>query len=71
MTRPNAPGQPAGTAARLVGTDVAALYDAALYDAATALLDDRELYASMSSVINPFGDGKAADRIVSRLCADL
>ncbi len=53
-------------AARLVGTDVTALYDAA-----TALLDDRELYASMSSVVNPFGDGKAADRIVSRLCADL
>ena len=53
-------------AARLVGTDVAALYDAA-----TALLDDGELYASMASVVNPFGDGKAAQRIAGRLCADL
>lgn len=53
-------------AARLVGTDVAALSEAA-----SALLDDPELYASMASVVNPFGDGKAAARIVSRLCADL
>jgi UDP-N-acetylglucosamine 2-epimerase (non-hydrolysing) len=53
-------------AARLVGTDVAALSEAA-----SALLDDAELYASMASVVNPFGDGKAAARIVSRLCADL
>jgi UDP-N-acetylglucosamine 2-epimerase (non-hydrolysing) len=53
-------------AARLVGTDVVALFEAA-----TALLDDAELYRSMSSVINPFGDGKAAGRIAARLCADL
>ena len=53
-------------AARLVGTDVAALFDAA-----TALLDDAGLYASMASVVNPFGDGKAAERIVTRLFADL
>lgn len=53
-------------AARLVGTDVATLHGAA-----TALLDDGELYASMASVVNPFGDGKAAGRIVTRLCADL
>jgi UDP-N-acetylglucosamine 2-epimerase (non-hydrolysing) len=53
-------------AARLVGTGVAALYSAA-----TALLDDAVLYASMASVVNPFGDGKAAGRIVTRLCADL
>jgi UDP-N-acetylglucosamine 2-epimerase (non-hydrolysing) len=53
-------------AARLVGTDVAALFEAA-----TALLDDADLYASMASVVNPFGDGKAADRIATRLFADL
>jgi UDP-N-acetylglucosamine 2-epimerase (non-hydrolysing) len=53
-------------AARLVGTDVAALFDAA-----TALLDDVKLYASMASVVNPFGDGKAAERIATRLCGDL
>jgi len=53
-------------AARLVGTDVAALHDAA-----TALLDDASLYASMASVVNPFGDGKAAARIVDRLGTDL
>jgi UDP-N-acetylglucosamine 2-epimerase (non-hydrolysing) len=53
-------------AARLIGTDVAALFDAA-----TALLDDAELYASMASVVNPFGDGKAAGRIATRLCGDL
>jgi UDP-N-acetylglucosamine 2-epimerase (non-hydrolysing) len=53
-------------AARLVGTDVAALFDAA-----TALLDDADLYASMASVMNPFGDGKAAERIATRLFADL
>ncbi|HEY1624904.1 MAG TPA: UDP-N-acetylglucosamine 2-epimerase (non-hydrolyzing) [Streptosporangiaceae bacterium] len=53
-------------AARLVGTDVAALFGAA-----TALLDDADLYASMASVVNPFGDGKAAHRIVTRLFTDL
>jgi UDP-N-acetylglucosamine 2-epimerase (non-hydrolysing) len=53
-------------AARLVGTDVAALLDAT-----TALLDDADLYASMASVVNPFGDGKAAERIATRLFADL
>jgi UDP-N-acetylglucosamine 2-epimerase (non-hydrolysing) len=53
-------------AARLVGTDVAALFDAA-----SALLDDAELYASMAAAVNLFGDGKAAGRIATRLCADL
>jgi UDP-N-acetylglucosamine 2-epimerase (non-hydrolysing) len=53
-------------AARLVGTDVAALFDAA-----TALLDNADLYASMASAVNPFGDGKAAERIATRLFADL
>jgi UDP-N-acetylglucosamine 2-epimerase (non-hydrolysing) len=53
-------------AARLVGTDVTTLFDAA-----TALLDDPDLYASMASVMNPFGDGKAAGRIATRLFADL
>jgi UDP-N-acetylglucosamine 2-epimerase (non-hydrolysing) len=53
-------------AARLTGTDVGALYDAA-----AGLLDDGERYAAMASVINPFGDGKAAGRVVDRLCAGL
>jgi UDP-N-acetylglucosamine 2-epimerase (non-hydrolysing) len=53
-------------AARLVGTDVTALFEAA-----TALLDDEELYRKMASVMNPFGDGKASGRIASRLFADL
>jgi UDP-N-acetylglucosamine 2-epimerase (non-hydrolysing) len=33
----------------------------------TRLLDDREHYTSMASGFNPFGDGKAAERIESRL----
>ena len=31
------------------------------------LLDDDELYETMSTAINPYGDGMAAQRIVERL----
>lgn len=49
----------AGTA-RLVGTVADSIYESA-----TELLDDPTTYASMSNAQNPFGDGYAADRIVS------
>jgi UDP-N-acetylglucosamine 2-epimerase len=51
----------AGTA-RLVGTDTEAIVAAA-----TELLDDPAAYARMAQAANPFGDGRAAQRIVSRL----
>jgi len=51
----------AGTA-RLVGTE-----EDALVAAATELLDDQAAYAAMARAKNPFGDGTAARRIVSRL----
>ena len=45
--------------ARLVGTETGRI----LSETAT-LLRDREAYAAMASADNPFGDGKAAERIV-------
>lgn len=51
-------------AARLVGTDMDAIVAAV-----NALLDDRDAYAAMATVENPFGDGQAARRIVDRLLA--
>lgn len=51
----------AGTA-RLVGAD-----ETALVAAASELLDDLAAYAAMSRAKNPFGDGRAAERIVRRL----
>jgi UDP-N-acetylglucosamine 2-epimerase (non-hydrolysing) len=51
----------AGTA-RLTGTS-----SEALIAVATQLLDDRAAYAAMALAKNPFGDGKAAARIVTRL----
>jgi UDP-N-acetylglucosamine 2-epimerase (non-hydrolysing) len=51
----------AGTA-RLVGTS-----REGLIAAASALLDDPAAYAAMAEARNPFGDGHAAGRIVSRL----
>jgi UDP-N-acetylglucosamine 2-epimerase (non-hydrolysing) len=51
----------AGTA-RLVGTDMAALIAAA-----TELLDDPAAYRAMAQARNPFGDGKAAARIVAAI----
>jgi UDP-N-acetylglucosamine 2-epimerase (non-hydrolysing) len=52
-------------AARLVGTD-----PDAILAAAGELLDDAEQYGRMAAAGNPFGDGRAADRIVARLTED-
>ena len=49
-------------AAKLVGSD-----PRAILREATLLLQNKEEYAKMSSVINPFGDGHAAGRIVNSL----
>ena len=49
----------AGTA-RLVGTDTKTVVEAA-----SELLSDETAYAKMARAINPFGDGKAAERIAS------
>jgi UDP-N-acetylglucosamine 2-epimerase (non-hydrolysing) len=35
------------------------------------LLDDPDAYAAMAHVAAPYGDGRAADRIVEVLLADL
>lgn len=43
----------------LVGTD----YDKIMYEVST-LLDDQFAYDKMSKAVNPYGDGKACDRIV-------
>ncbi len=53
----------AGTA-RLVGTDVRRIIAAA-----ELLLNDANEYASMSRAHNPFGDGRASERIVAALQA--
>jgi UDP-N-acetylglucosamine 2-epimerase (non-hydrolysing) len=51
----------AGTAL-LVGTD-----PERIVAETSRLLDDRELHAEMARAVNPFGDGKAAERIVEGL----
>ncbi len=51
----------AGTVA-LVGTD-----PDLLVERASRLLDDHAAYAAMSVAHNPYGDGRAAGRIVERL----
>jgi UDP-N-acetylglucosamine 2-epimerase (non-hydrolysing) len=51
----------AGTA-RLVGTDT----DKIVAETCR-LLDDSSAYASMANAVNPYGDGKASDRIVAAL----
>ena len=51
----------AGTA-KLVGVNMAGLIAAA-----SELLDNQSAYAAMAQAKNPFGDGKASERIVSRL----
>lgn len=53
-------------AARLVGTD-----RAQIVAAASELLDDPAAYAAMANVVNPYGDGKAAVRIVAAIDAFL
>ncbi len=51
----------AGTA-RLVGTD-----SESIFNAAQELLDNRDEYEKMARAVNPYGDGKAAERIVNIL----
>ncbi len=51
----------AGTV-KLVGTD-----PAALFEAASQLLKQPESYAQMANAANPYGDGKAAERIVQAI----
>lgn len=54
-------GIAAGTA-RLVGTDTAAIHEAL-----TLLLTDRAAYEAMANAVNPYGDGRAAERIADHL----
>lgn len=49
---------------RLVGTD----YDKIVSEV-SSLLDDASVYESMSKAVNPYGDGKACERIVKTLMA--
>jgi len=49
-------------AARVVGTD-----DAQIFAEAQQLLDDKTAYQQMSQSVNPYGDGRAAERIVAIL----
>ena len=51
----------AGTV-KLVGTD----YDKIIKEV-SALIEDREYYERMSKAVNPYGDGKACERIVSKI----
>ncbi len=53
----------AGTA-RLVGTETAKIVSATKH-----LLDDSQEHAAMARAVNPFGDGRAAQRIVDALLA--
>ncbi len=53
----------AGTV-KLVGTNYLTIVDEV-----SALLSKSELYNTMSKAINPYGDGKAADRIVQTFCS--
>jgi UDP-N-acetylglucosamine 2-epimerase (non-hydrolysing) len=54
----------AAGAAKLVGTD-----RDAIVAAASALLDDEHAYRAMATVQNPYGDGRAAARIVDAIRA--
>ncbi|HSB67077.1 MAG TPA: UDP-N-acetylglucosamine 2-epimerase (non-hydrolyzing) [Anaerolineales bacterium] len=54
-------GIQAGTV-RLVGTD-----PQVIIDQTCRLLDDPQAYAAMAQAINPYGDGKAAERIVKAI----
>ena len=53
----------AGTV-KLVGTD----YDKIVSEV-SSLLDDTECYKRMSQAVNPYGDGKACERIVEYIGA--
>jgi len=49
-------------ATKLVGTDIKRIVDAA-----SRLIESKKAYQKMAKVPNPYGDGKAAQRIVARL----
>jgi UDP-N-acetylglucosamine 2-epimerase (non-hydrolysing) len=49
-------------AARVVGTD-----PQRIIAEAERLLDDPAAYAAMAHAVNPYGDGRAAERIVAAL----
>jgi len=49
-------------AVKLIGTDVSAIVDSV-----TTLLADQTAHAAMADAMNPYGDGKAAERIVEIL----
>ena len=51
----------AGTV-KLVGTD-----ENLIYETAYRLLTDKKSYDAMSEAVNPYGDGKASERIVETL----
>jgi UDP-N-acetylglucosamine 2-epimerase (non-hydrolysing) len=53
-------------AATLAGTS-----PSVLFETVTSLLDDAARYAAMAEVVNPFGDGRAARRVASRMLAEL
>jgi UDP-N-acetylglucosamine 2-epimerase (non-hydrolysing) len=53
----------AGTV-RLVGTD-----EGRIFDEASRLLDDDDAYARMARIHNPYGDGRACERIAAVLAA--
>ncbi|MEZ2389439.1 non-hydrolyzing UDP-N-acetylglucosamine 2-epimerase [bacterium RCC_150] len=53
----------AGTA-RLVGTD-----EGEIVHAVTSLLRDEALYSAMATAVNPYGDGRAAERAVAAIDA--
>jgi len=55
----------AGTV-KLVGTDTGCIVGAT-----TELLDDPAAYAAMSAVHNPYGDGKACERIIASLLKEI
>lgn len=39
-----------------------------IYNHATVLLQDEQVYKKMQNAINPYGDGKASERIVQAIC---
>ena len=55
----------AGTV-KLVGAN----YDA-IFNSVSELLDNQDIYNQMSKAVNPYGDGKACERIVNALKSDL
>jgi UDP-N-acetylglucosamine 2-epimerase (non-hydrolysing) len=52
--------------ARLIGTD-----ESAIFAAATSLLCDPKAHALMAHVANPYGDGRAGERIAEIIASDL